>query len=857
MKAIWKRPLSVILALVFVLGLMPGIVPFALAASNEKPNYTSAVSSYDDLSNRLNALISKYKGTYWTTDGKAAASSGATSKYYYGIQCKGFASYIFNDLFCQGYIGAYDSNKYYIPNAKGATLIGKAWNFGSSDVTTVKNILSQGSIGDYIQARRRDKSYGHTMIIAGVSDSGITIFDCNSDGKCGVKLYNQSWATFASKNSGMSLYHATNYPQEDIIERDETPPSISHVQVSDVTSEGYTVSCSVSDNVGISSVVFPTWTMGCGQDDLVRYEGTISGNTATCRIRTDAHNGEKNCWYYTDIYAYDIAGNEAYAGAGTTFVEDSPVLLADGDYVIRFAADENYVVDVIGGSMEDRANIRLYSYNGENAQIFHIRKDGTFYHFINKGSQMQMHVDQVNPGKGANVIQHIDTGSNGEKWICEDAGNGCVYIKSYLGTYLDVDSEIAKDCTNIQTWKFNQSDAQRFRLERVVPLVDVDEGIYAIRSAVDNSLALTVADGSKEDRANIQLNRYQGTDAQLFRITKNGDYYNLTNIGSEMQVHVHYGEPYKGVNIEQHIITGSIGQKWVFEDAGDGKVYIRSYVGTFMNEESAEVKDGANIQTWRGNEWDSEKFVLERVSSLQHALTFAPSGGTGNMENTTATDGQPFTLPECGFTAPDGQQFKAWKIGDKEYQPGDEYTFTEETTVMAVWEPITMIVCTVTFDSGNGTGKKEIVYASVGQPFTLPANSFSPLEGWAFGFWRIGDKEYHPGDVYTFTEDTTVTAVWKALIGGNGSTPAQLSATRTTTGLSVTVTPEDGLTYVSGYVAAYDVNGQMLGTAALTPNAGKQTLPLSCDSGKAETVKAFFLDQSARPVADALSGTVQ
>ena len=65
------------------------------------------------------------------------------------------------------------------------------------------------------------------------------------------------------------------------------------------------------------------------------------------------------------------------------------------------------------------------------------------------------------------------------------------------------------------------------------------------------------------------------------------------------------------------------------------------------------------------------------------------------------------------------------------------------------------------------------------------------------------------------------------------------------------------MAYASGYVAAYDANGQMLGTAALTPNAGKQTLPLTCDSSEAKTVKAFFLDQSARPVADALSGTVQ
>lgn len=50
------------------------------------------------------------------------------------------------------------------------------------------------------------------MILAGYDNTKITIFDCNTDGKCGVKYYKQTYQTFASKNSGMSLYHSTKYP---------------------------------------------------------------------------------------------------------------------------------------------------------------------------------------------------------------------------------------------------------------------------------------------------------------------------------------------------------------------------------------------------------------------------------------------------------------------------------------------------------------------------------------------------------------------------------------------------------------------------------------------------------------------
>jgi len=174
--------------------------------SSQKP-----VTQNNDVTSRLNSLMNKYVGTYWTKDGKPSDSSGTTSKYYYGIQCKGFAGFIFNELFKTGNIGAYDSRKYYIPNPNGAREVGKVWNFASTDTTSVKNLLSKGKPGDFIQVRRRGKSWGHSMILVSVNSSSVTVFDCNSDGKCGVKKYTITWSDFAKKNVGMSLYHSTKY----------------------------------------------------------------------------------------------------------------------------------------------------------------------------------------------------------------------------------------------------------------------------------------------------------------------------------------------------------------------------------------------------------------------------------------------------------------------------------------------------------------------------------------------------------------------------------------------------------------------------------------------------------------------
>lgn len=96
---------------------------------------------------------------------------------------------------------------------------------------------------------------------------------------------------------------------------DTEPPKITNAKVSNVSTTGYTVTCNVTDNIGVTKVQHPTWTAAGGQDDLASnwesnssVSGTISGNTVTFRVKDADHNYEKGT-YTTHIYAYDAAGN--------------------------------------------------------------------------------------------------------------------------------------------------------------------------------------------------------------------------------------------------------------------------------------------------------------------------------------------------------------------------------------------------------------------------------------------------------------------------------------------------------------------------------------------------------------------
>ena len=107
---------------------------------------------------------------------------------------------------------------------------------------------------------------------------------------------------------------------------DSTFPTITDVTVTDVSAAGYTVTCKVTDDWGVSKVAFPTWTVANDQDDLAAdflntQKGTKNGNTYTFRVNASDHNNEGGK-YVTHIYAVDKGGNTAKLVVDLVTVED-------------------------------------------------------------------------------------------------------------------------------------------------------------------------------------------------------------------------------------------------------------------------------------------------------------------------------------------------------------------------------------------------------------------------------------------------------------------------------------------------------------------------------------------------------
>ena len=120
--------------------------------------------------------------------------------------------------------------------------------------------------------------------------------------------------------------------------------------------------------------------------------------------------------------------------------------------------------------------------------------------------------------------------------------------------------------------------------------------------------------------------------------------------------------------------------------------------------------------------------IWEAIPVTTYTVTFDANGGSGEMTSVTDLTGE-YTLPENGFTAPDGKKFKGWSLtADGEIVT--KVDMTENKTVYAIWENI---IYTVTFNSNDGTPVAP-QNVNAGEKLTEPTPA-PTKEGFTFDGW--------------------------------------------------------------------------------------------------------------------------
>lgn len=71
---------------------------------------------------------------------------------------------------------------------------------------------------------------------------------------------------------------------------------------------------------------------------------------------------------------------------------------------------------------------------------------------------------------------------------------------------------------------------------------------------------------------------------------------------------------------------------------------------------------------------------------IEYKVTFNSNEGTGDMAGKLVKAGEDYELPDCKFTAPEGQEFKAWEVDGQEYPAKAKIKINKETTIKAIWQ---------------------------------------------------------------------------------------------------------------------------------------------------------------------------
>ena len=150
-----------------------------------------------------------------------------------------------------------------------------------------------------------------------------------------------------------------------------------------------------------------------------------------------------------------------------------------------------------------------------------------------------------------------------------------------------------------------------------------------------------------------------------------------------------------------------------------------------------------------------------------YSVSFSPNGGSGSMASVTVEAGKEYTLPECGFTAPDGKVFDKWDKG----AAGTKITINGNETISAQWKDKPATSYTIKFAAGEGgSGTMADVTASAGS-YTLPECKFTAPQGKQFDKWDKGAA----GSKIDLTGNLTLTAQWKA---ASSTTSVELDVTK-------------------------------------------------------------------------------
>lgn len=290
---------------------------------------------------------------------------------------------------------------------------------------------------------------------------------------------------------------------------------------------------------------------------------------------------------------------------------DSERTIEDGYYVISSKLNNNKVLDISGGSYNNKANLQIWDNANVQQQKYKVtyNSDENYYEIISANSGKNFDVSENGKTDGTNVIQYQKNNTIAQRWAIQKADNESYYIIALNSNlYLDISGGQTSNGTNVQIFEGNETNAQKFIFSRTNTIL---ENSYKIAIKSDENKYLDISGGSVQENANLQIWTYDNVNQQVFSIEAiNNEDFKIIARHSNKALTVT-----KDNNVVQETYNGSDSQQWRFDIVENGffKIISKS-TGMCLDIFCNGTANGTNVQVYQDNSTMAQMFKFKNLT---------------------------------------------------------------------------------------------------------------------------------------------------------------------------------------------------------------------------------------------------
>lgn len=186
---------------------------------------------------------------------------------------------------------------------------------------------------------------------------------------------------------------------------------------------------------------------------------------------------------------------------------------------------------------------------------------------------------------------------------------------------------------------------------------EIEDGIYTIKSALNEQYVLDIEASSQKDGGNLELWNNGNTDNQRFILKYLGDgTYSIVALHSKKAIDVEEGRKEKGTNILQWGYHGGNNQRWIIKSAGNGNFNIISKGnGLYLDIPNSKAGNGSNVQVWTQNGAKNQEFKFVKQDDNKGTKTI--NNGIYLIESSTDTS-KTLEIPRSSLVT--GEKLGVW-----------------------------------------------------------------------------------------------------------------------------------------------------------------------------------------------------